>query len=182
MLGPQSNNLQFGSNLVNSHSVLAHKENINRLVRLQREVACVPRPTEIEGEGGRERQPNFCSATLEFLTACASRKQGLKAGFTNEEDTGLGPTMELYGLLATKLIQVLRKLIWSRKSWASFATFWCTLVFPLHDETATFHRIRLSLVPSLNMKLRRGLGHLESEPSWEPSGVLCSQAWTCRLC
>lgn len=81
---------------------------LNVLGRLQREVACVPRPAstwEAEGEE-LDNHPNFWSAAVKLLTAHATRKQELEVGFQNEEGTGLGPTMEFYALLSAEFMQV----------------------------------------------------------------------------
>ena len=81
---------------INSLSVLG---------RLQREVACVPRPTSHWEAGGEDpgNQSNFWKAAKKLLLSHATRKQELEVGFENEEGTGLGPTMEFYALLSADL-------------------------------------------------------------------------------
>ena len=79
--------------------------NLNVLGRLQREVACVPRPASSWEAEGKDQgnQSNFWNAAVKLLLSHATRKQELEVGFENEEGTGLGPTMEFYALLSADL-------------------------------------------------------------------------------
>lgn len=102
----QSPSLELGTSIVTSSSSSQHfyaqANGLNMLGRLQREVASVPRPSDME----EDNHCNFWPSTVQLLKSHATRKQELEVGFENEEGTGLGPTMEFYALISAELMQV----------------------------------------------------------------------------
>ncbi|KAH9287078.1 E3 ubiquitin-protein ligase UPL3 [Echinococcus granulosus] len=102
---PQTPPLGFDTSTVTSTSSsppsYTQANGLNLLGRLQREVASVPRPSDMEEDG----QCSFWPAAVRLLIAHATRKQELEVGFENEEGTGLGPTMEFYALISAELMR-----------------------------------------------------------------------------
>ncbi|KAL5111802.1 E3 ubiquitin-protein ligase hecd-1 [Taenia crassiceps] len=101
----QSPSLGFSTSIVTSSSssqpFYNRANGLNMLGRLQREVASVPRPSNME----EKSYCKFWPSAVQLLTSHASRKQELEVGFENEEGTGLGPTMEFYALLSAELMR-----------------------------------------------------------------------------